>query len=367
MRRSNWPSNNGLSLYFCFMPQRIIPTALCSFGMSGQIFHAPFIQAHPGFNFYGVWERSKNLAAATYPGLTTFRSLEAMLEDETVELVVVNTPNHAHYDHARLALLAGKHVIVEKPFTVSSAEAGELTQLAESRGLMLSAYHNRRYDSDFRTLKKLIDEGWLGDMVEAEFHYDRFRPEPGPKLHKENPGPGAGALYDLGAHLIDQALQLFGTPQSLFADLAAMRPGSKVDDYFELLLYYSNFRVRLKCSYLVREALPASILHGSRGSFIKAKSDPQEAMLQAGHRPGAAGWGEEPESAWGLLHTEKNNEIIRKHIPSMPGNYGDYYEGIYQSLVQGTPPPVSSKEAGLVVRLIELAVESGRLGCRVEV
>lgn len=334
--------------------------------MSGNIFHAPFIEAHPGFSLYGVWERSKNLAAEKYPGIKTFRSLEALLEDERVELVVVNTPNHAHYEHARLALLAGKHVIVEKPFTVNSVQADELIELAESRSLLLSAYQNRRYDSDFRTLKKVIDEGWLGDMVEAEFHYDRFRPEPGPKLHKEDPGPGAGALYDLGAHLIDQALQLFGFPQSLFADLAAMRPCSKVDDYFELLLYYSGFRVRLKCSYLVREALPASILHGSKGSFIKPKSDPQEAMLQAGRLPSEAGWGEEPEPVWGLLHTEKDNEIIRKHFPSLPGNYGDYYEGIYQSIVRGAPPPVSAQEAARVVRLIELAIESHRTGCRID-
>ncbi|HYC29502.1 MAG TPA: Gfo/Idh/MocA family oxidoreductase, partial [Chitinophagaceae bacterium] len=283
-----------------------IKTALCSFGMSGWVFHAPFIHVHPGFELYAVWERSKNLAEQKYPGIKTYRTLEELLADESIELVVVNTPNYSHYEYAKKALLAGKHIVVEKPFTVTAAQGAELIALAAQQNRMISVYQNRRYDSDYRTLKKIVTEGWLGNIVEAEFHYDRYKEEPSPKLHKETPGPGTGALYDLGSHLIDQALQLFGMPQAVFADITIMRPISQVDDYFELLMYYPSSRVRLKSSYQVREALPGYVLHGSKGSFIKPKTDVQEALLQAGKTPGTPDWGLEPDSERGLLHTEKD-------------------------------------------------------------
>lgn len=337
-----------------------IKTALCSFGMSGWVFHAPFIQVHPGFELYAVWERSKNLAEQKYPGVVTYRSLEDMLADPQVELVVVNTPNYTHCEYAKAALLAGKHVIVEKPFTVSVAEGEELIALAASQRRMISVYHNRRYDSDYRTIKKIVDEGWLGNIVEAEFHYDRFKEELSPKVHKEVPGPGTGALYDLGSHLIDQALQLFGAPQALFADITIMRPVSKVDDYFELLLYYPSSRVRLKSSYQVREALPGYVLHGSKGSFIKPKTDVQEGMLQSGALPNMPNWGHEPESERGLLHTEKEGSIIREHIESLTGNYLDYYEGIYQSIRNNRPAPVTAEDGLKVIKIIETAIESSR-------
>src|SRR2546423_3691624 len=246
-----------------------INTALCSFGMSGWVFHAPFISVNPGFHLYGVLERSKNLAQQKYPGIKTFRTMEELLADSEVELVVVNTPNYTHYDYTKMALLAGKHVIVEKPFTINSKEGEELIKLANKQNKKLSVYHNRRFDSDFRTVRKILQQNLLGELVEAEIHYDRFKEELSPKIHKETPGPGTGSLFDLGSHLIDQALQLFGEPEQLFADIQIIRPNSKVDDYFEILFYYPHLRVRLKCSYLVREALPAYIIHGFRGSFIK--------------------------------------------------------------------------------------------------
>jgi scyllo-inositol 2-dehydrogenase (NADP+) len=342
------------------MESRVINTALCSFGMSGRVFHAPFLQAHPGFHFYGAWERSNDLAAEKYPGTKTFRTLESMLADDAVELVVINTPNYTHFEYARQVLLAGKHIVVEKPFTNTVAEADALIALGAKQQRKIAVYHNRRYDSDFRTIKKVLANGLLGNMVEAEFHFDRYRVAPGPKLHKELPGPGAGALYDLGAHLIDQALQLFGMPLSLFADIASMRPNSQVDDYFEIILYYPSFRVRLKCSYLVREALPGYILHGSKGSFIKPKTDVQEMLLQAGEIPGGADWGIEPETDKGLLHTEINGEITRAYIPSLQGNYGDYYEAIYQAIVHDSPIPVTANEGRLVIQIIEAAFRSSK-------
>ena len=335
-----------------------INTALCSFGMSGWVFHAPFISINPGFNFYGVWERTKNLAAEKYPCVITYRTLEEMLADDKVELVIVNTPNATHYDYAKRALEAGKHVIIEKPFTITVEEGEELIAIAKKMHCKLSVYQNRRYDSDFKTVKKILDQQLLGHLVEVEIHFDRYKEEPGPKLHKETPGPGTGSLYDLGSHLIDQALQLFGFPEAVFADIQIVRAVSKVDDYFDLLLYYPKMRVRLKSSYQVREPLPGFILHGSKGSFIKPKTDVQENLLLAGVTPGNKDWGTEPASEKGLLHTEKNGETIREYITSEQGNYGDYYDGIYEAIVNGKPLPVTAEQALDIIKIIVASFKS---------
>jgi predicted dehydrogenase len=335
-----------------------INTALLSFGMSGQVFHAPFLQVHPGFHFYGVWERTKNLAEKKYPGVKTFRSLEELLEDDAIELVIVNTPSGTHYDYAKKALEAGKHIIVEKPFTATVEQGEELIALAGENNKLISVYQNRRYDSDYKIVKQVVDEKRLGDIVEAEFHYDRYTTDLSYKIHKETPGPGVGALYDLGSHLIDQALQLFGFPLAVFGDIRIVRPVSKVDDYFELLLYYQHLRVRLHCSYLVREALPAYILHGSKGSFIKAKTDVQELALQEGRVPGGPDWGAEPAGQQGFLHTEEDGKIIKEYLPSLRGNYMDYFEGVYQAIRHHQPVPVSAEDALNVIRVIAAAFKS---------
>jgi len=337
-----------------------INTALCSFGMSGWVFHAPFITTNPGFNFYGVWERTKNLAQEKYPGVKTFRSLEAMLADKNIELVVVNTPSVTHYDFAKQVILAGKHLIVEKPFTPTVAQAQELIDLAKKKNVKLSVYQNRRYDSDYKTVKKILDEGWLGNIVDAAIHYDRYVPALSYKVHKETPTPGVGALYDLGSHLIDQALLLFGTPLAVFADITINRPDSKVDDYFDLKLFYPNHRMTLKSSYYVREALPGYIFHGTLGSFIKHKTDVQETDLQANKKPGSSDWGTEPDSQKGLLHTEKDGKIIKEYVQSLQGNYADYYNGIYHAIRNNTAVPVSGEEGMKVIQVIEAAIKSNK-------
>src|SRR6202012_4067348 len=196
-----------------------VKTAICSFGMSGRVFHAPFLHVNPGFEFYSVWEREKDLARAIYPSVRVCRTLDELLADPDVELVIVNTPNYTHFDYARQALGAGKHVILEKPFTLTEAEGLGLIALAAAKGLKLSSYQSRRFDSDYRTVKRIVDAGLLVKIVEAEFHYDRYTPGLSPKVHKETPGPGRGLLYDLGPHLIDQALQLWGDPEAVFADI----------------------------------------------------------------------------------------------------------------------------------------------------
>jgi len=338
-----------------------INTALCSFGMSGLVFHSPFLAINPHFKFYAVWERSKNLAEEKYPDVKTYRTLESMFADDLVELVIVNTPNYTHYEYSKRSLEAGKHVIVEKPFTVNVEQADELIALAKKQNKILSVYQNRRYDSDYKTIKKVLSENLLGELVEVEMHFDRFREELSPKEHKETPGPGAGVLYDLGSHLIDQALQLFGKPEKIFADIRIIRPLSKVDDYFELLFYYPKLRVRLKASYVVREALPGYILHGLKGSFIKPKTDMQETLLKEGVIPGKKDWGTEPETERGLLHTEIKGKEVIEFITSERGNYNDYYEAIYDAIRNHEPLPVTAEEGAEVVRIIVTAFKSSEL------
>jgi scyllo-inositol 2-dehydrogenase (NADP+) len=335
-----------------------INTALCSFGMSGRVFHAPFLEQHPGFTLYAVWERSKKNVQELYPNVISYDNYEELLEDPAIELVVVNTPTYTHYDFARAALLAGKHVIVEKAFTVTVAQAEDLVQIAKSQKLKLSVYQNRRWDSDFKTVKKIVGEKHLGTIVEAEIHFDRYNLSLSPKEHKETPGPGAGVLHDLGPHIIDQALQLFGMPDALFADIRSLRPSSQVSDYIDILLFYPSLRVRLKSSYFVKEPLPAFILHGSKGSFLKHRADIQETALQNGLKPGGNNWGQEPTSAQGILHTTGKDGDVRQEVTTLPGNYMEYYETIYEALTSNKSLPVTAEEGLSVMRIIEAAINS---------
>lgn len=337
-----------------------INTALCSFGMSGLVFHAPFISVNPKFNFYGVLERTKNLAQEKYPNVKTFKTLDDLLDDKNIELVIVNTPNITHFEFTKKAIIASKHVIVEKPFTATVKEAEELILLANEHNVILSVYHNRRYDSDFKTVQQVLNENLLGDILEVEFHYDRFDANLSYKAHKETPTIGVGSIYDLGSHVIDQTLVLFGMPTAVFADLDSYRPNSKVGDYFDVKLFYPSHRVILKSSYFVREALPGNILHGTNGSFIKTKADIQENVLQAGKMPDSKTWGEEPDEEMGLLHTEKDGNVIKKRIPTLSGNYMEYYDGIFEAIRQNKPLPVTATEGANVIKVIEAALESNQ-------
>tara|TARA_R110002050_G_C8924915_1_gene511658 strand:+ start:1000 stop:2049 length:1050 start_codon:yes stop_codon:yes gene_type:complete len=342
------------------MNMALINTALCSFGMSGWVFHGPFIDVHPDFNLYAVFERTKNLAKEKYSNIKTFRSLEELLKDDAIDLVIVNTPNITHYEYTKKCLEAGKHVVVEKPFTVTSTEAEELVALAEKQNVKLSVFQNRRWDSDFKTVKNVIEQGVLGNIVEAEFHYDRFDPELSYKIHKETPTEGVGSLYDLGSHIIDQALQLFGMPNSVFATLDSFRDNSEVGDYFDVKLYYHSHYVSLKSSYFVREPLPAYSIHGTTGSFVKSKADIQETELQKEIKPNTANWGMEPESERGLLHTLKDGKSKKELIETEQGDYMAYYNGINEAVINNKPLPVSAEEATNVIKVIEAAIQSNQ-------
>ena len=335
-----------------------IETALLSFGMSGRVFHAPFIQLHPGFNLQGSWERSKKNIENAYPGTSSYDSMEAVLADPSIELVIVNTPIYSHFEYATAALKAGKHIVVEKAFTCNAAEAEKLVSLAKEVHKKIFVYQNRRWDSDFLTLKKVLSDGVLGDIVEAEFHFDRYNPVLSPKIHKETANAGAGILKDLGPHLIDQALYLFGMPKGVFADIRITREHSVVDDYIDILLYYSDKRVRLKAGFFVREPNPSFVLQGKKGSFLKVRGDVQEDELKLGKKPNLTTWGTEPKDKEGLLHTELNGEIVREKIPTLQGNYYDYFDGLYHSIVENKPEPVTAQEGTNVMQIIEAAIQS---------
>jgi len=336
----------------------MIKTAILSFGMSGRVFHAPFISLHNGFELKGILERTKKESLAFYPSIHIYRSLEEVLNDDEIELVVVNTPTNTHFDFVKKALLAGKNVVVEKAFTNTVDEAIELKALADSKQLLLSVYQNRRWDSDFSTVRHIIESGDLGDIIEAEFHYDRFKPLLGPKLHKETPGPGAGLLNDLGPHLIDQAISIFGMPQQVFADIRTLRPTSLVDDYFHLILYYSTNRVILKSSLMVREPVPSFVVHGRNGTFIKPRADVQEEALLANEKPNLNEWGKEPDSAAGYFYKELDGKFINQKVTSLQGNYYYYYDGIYNAIINKSIPPVTSQDGINVMKIIIASRES---------
>jgi predicted dehydrogenase len=334
-----------------------IKTALLSYGMSGKVFHAPFLELHPGFELTGAWERSKHLIQQDYPSVKSYASLEELLADD-VDLVVVNTPVDTHYDYAKRVLEAGKHALVEKAFTTTTEEAEELKGIAHSKGVKLAVFQNRRWDSDLKTVKKVLDEKLLGDITEAEFRFDRYNPVLSPKAWKEGANAGAGILKDLGPHLIDQAVYLFGLPKSVFADIRTLRENSQVDDAFDILLYYPDKRVRLHAGFFIREGVPAYVLQGKKGSFLKQRGDIQEDVLKTGAKPNLFDWGTEPAEKAGLLHTEKNGEVIRKTIPTLQGNYYELFDGLYKAITEDKDEPVTADDGIRVMKIIDAAIIS---------
>ncbi len=336
-----------------------IRTALCSFGMSGRVFHAPFIQLHQGFELVGAWERSTKNLQHHYPNTKSYNTYDDLLNDD-IDLVIINTPTNSHFELAKKALQTNKHIVVEKAFTTTVLEAQELQALAQQVNKKLAVFQNRRWDSDFRTVQQIINDGWLGQISEAEFHFDRFNLNLSPKKHKEVPGAGAGIVLDLGPHLIDQALCLFGMPTKVFADIRMTRPTTAVDDYFEILLYYPTMRARLKAGYIVQEPIPAYQVHGLNGSFVKPRGDVQESNLLSGNEPNLTNWGTENTEHQGIIHYTKEGKLIREKIVSQQGNYYHFYNAVYQSIVDNKAEPVTARDGINVMKIIEAAVESNK-------
>ena len=333
-----------------------IRVGLIGYGMGGSVFHAPLIGSVEPLKLTNVVTSRVDQVRRDLPDALVQSRADELLSDPVVELIVISTPPATHFELARAALLAGKHVIVDKPLTPTAREADELIALAHRQGRMLSVFQNRRWDNDFMTLKQCLAQGQLGEVYSFESHFDRFRPEI-QKGWKDTPAPGAGILYDLGSHLIDQALQLFGMPESVIAELMAQRPGAQTPDYFYLILRYGPRRAILHASSLVREPGPRFAVHGDGGSFLKFGTDPQEAALAAGRRPGQSDWGREAPELFGLL-TAKDGS--RQKVTTLLGAYHIFYQGIAACLRQNTSAPVDPASSRDGIRVIEAAERSAR-------
>ncbi|MGQ7870244.1 Gfo/Idh/MocA family oxidoreductase [Sunxiuqinia sp. sy24] len=338
--------------------EKIIQTALASFGMSGMVFHGPSLKANPNFNIHSILERTKNLSAKDYPQAHIVRNFDELIRQPEVDLVIINTPDRFHYTMCKQALAAGKHVVVEKPFTQTVEQANELIQLAKNQNRMLSVYQNRRWDGDFLTVKKVLTGGMIGRLVEFESHFDRYRNFIQEETWKEEGDKRHGVLFNLGSHMIDQVVQLVGMPQSITAHLDILRTGGKVNDYYDIRMQYPNFAAILKSSYLVREPGPRYSLHGTLGTFHKWGIDPQEKQLKAGHLPNKVHWGTEPKEYWGQLNTEWNGLNVKGTVETVPGNYKAYYENIYDVLANGAELAVNPEESRDVVQLLDYCLQS---------
>lgn len=335
-----------------------LQVALASFGMSGMVFHGPCLKVNPNFRIHSILERTKNLSAEDYPEAKIVRTYEKLINQPEIDLVIVNTPDVFHYDMCKQALEAGKHVVVEKPFTQEVGQADELIQLAKDKNLVLSVFQNRRWDNDFLTVKKVLEEGMIGRLVEFESHFDRYRNFIQPGTWKEEGNERHGVLFNLGSHMVDQVVQLFGMPKSITAHLDILRDGGQVNDYYDIRFQYDEFAAILKSSYLVREPGPRYSLYGTMGTFHKWGIDPQEEMLKAGHLPDEENWGTDPEKAWGTINTELNSLNIRGTIKTIPGNYKAYYENIYEAIVNGTELAVKPEESRDIIRLLDYCLQS---------
>jgi predicted dehydrogenase len=326
--------------------------------MAGQVFHAPTIRVVAGMELACILERSGSLASQKYPDVRVVRTLEELLADETIAVCVVTTPNTSHFELARRCLLAGRHVVVDKPIATTSREAAALIELARQQKRLLTVYQNRRWDGDFRTVKKIVESGVLGRLAEYETRYDRFRPDPKPGAWREEPGPGSGTLFDLGSHLLDQALLLFGAPRAVTADVFCQRESSRVDDAFDVCLEYPGLRAMLRARVLALAPGPHFLLHGTQGSFVKYGMDPQEERLKKGEIPQGRAWGEESEEFWGTLSLADGSP--GKKIKTEAGDYAGFYANLCDVVEHGAALAVAPEEALRTMQVIELAQQSSR-------
>jgi len=360
-----------------------IQAGLIGFGFGGRIFHAPFLHATPGLELAAIVQRRGDTAAAEYPAARILRSVDELLADESIRLIVVCTPNKSHFDVAKECLLAGRHVVVDKPMTVTAAQAQELVTLAAERKLHLFAFHNRRWDGDFLTVKQVLASGELGRLVTFEGRWDRYRPVPRENTWKETADDGTGMLLDLGPHLVDQALALFGRPDAVTGEVSTLRDNSAVDDAFLITLHYHHgpyrgLRARLSATMVASDPAPRFLLHGTHGSFRKFGLDAQEAaLIKDGKRPPLPGdadaplWFPNPEAEWGTLTTAKDNrepiQLSTRLVPTLPGDYRGFYAAVRDALLGLANNAVTGRDGLRTVRILELARQSSITGCTIPV
>ncbi|MGA8731329.1 MAG: Gfo/Idh/MocA family oxidoreductase [Terracidiphilus sp.] len=336
----------------------MIRVGLVGFGMGARVFHAPLVSSVDGLQLAAVVERRSDQAAQRYPDITTYRSLDALLGDSSIDLVVVATPSGTHYAVAQQALEAAKSVVVDKPAAVTSAEIAELIGLAAARGKLFIPFHNRRWDSDFQTIQDLLHEEPLGRLVHFQSCFDRWSPGTARRPWKDDPAQGGGTLLDLGTHIADQALFLFGKPEAVGAEVLRERDGDGSNDSFTVRLHYPRFLVTLGANSLSSLARPRFHLRGTKGNYWKWGVDPQEAALNKVTRIADPKWGEDPPSAWGTLAVDVDHCMITRPVAPIPGDYRIFYAGVRDAQLGKAKPPVQSVDAWRVARLLEWAVES---------
>ena len=337
------------------MTGKPLKTGLLSFGMSGKIFHAPFIADNPLFEFIAVVERSKKEADKHYPGIISYNSVQELLDNPAIELVIINTPNDTHFEFSKKALESGKHILVEKPFVPTSQEARELFDLGKSLNKKVMVYHNRRWNSDFLSVKNVIESNRIGKLIEMHIRFDRYKPEIGPKVFKEAPIPASGIAYDLGSHMIDQAIHLFGTPHKTLKIGTKNRKYTQIEDYVCFVLTYGEgLQVFITVSNLVVDNGPAYVLRGSEGTFKKLRSDVQEDQLIEGLKPSNPSFGVEPEESQGTLtYINSFEENVVSSIPAPTASIVGLFEEVYHAIRSDKPFPVTEEQVITQLEILE--------------
>ncbi|EMN4128656.1 oxidoreductase [Providencia vermicola] len=334
-----------------------IKVGIIGYGYASKTFHAPFIATLPGYELTAISSSQPDKVTTDWPNVTVVSSPEQLLANPEIELVIIPTPNDTHYPLASQALAAGKHVVVDKPFTVTVEEAEALQQQAQKAGKILSVYHNRRWDAGFLTLKQLFADGCLGDIKYYESHFDRYRPVTRQRW-RESAVAGGGIWYDLGPHLLDQALQFFGKPTSIHADLAMIRPNAEAVDYFHVLLNYADKKVILHATTVAAAESPLYVVHGMKGSYVKYGLDSQEDKLKSGALPNDENWGVDERN--GVVTLSQGDELISKEWVNKKGHYGGYYLKIFDAIRHGAENPVQPQEAIEIMKLIEAGIISAK-------
>lgn len=337
----------------------MIRAGLIGFGLGGRVFHAPLLSSVDGIELAAILERTTNKAAARYPEITTFRTLDAMLADESLGLIVVTSPSATHYEIAKKVIAAGKNLVVDKPVCAQAGEIAELMKLAKEKNVILAPFHNRHWDGDFLTIRKLLAEGALGRLVAFDSTLDRFKPgERKDRLWKEDPAQAGGVLLDLGTHLAYQALTLFGKPERVGGEVGHERGLQAADDAFTVRMHYPRMTVMLGTTCLGSLERPRFHLRGTKGCYWKWHNDEQEAELEKVTRIASEHWGEEPSANWGTLSVERDGKAVTEIVTAIPGDYRQFYEGMRDALLGMAAPPTSPLDAWRVARIMEWVVES---------
>ena len=333
----------------------MIDVGLVGFGLGGRAFHAPIIHAVPGLRLAAIVQRSGDSARQFYPDAKIVRDLDELLAMPSISLIAIATPNETHFPFAKRCLQAGRHVVVDKPFTNTLAEAREIVEIARKQSRIVTVYQDRRFDGDFRTVTQMISREWLGRTVRFETAFDRCRPFIKANSWKEKPAPGSGVFFDLGPHLVDQVLQLFGPPETVLADIRIEREGSLIEDAFDLTFYYENgIRALMMQSMFAPDPRPHYRIQGTRGVYVKHTLDPQEALLRADHPANGEDWGVEPEKDWGTMTTWQGDQIAHHKVPTLRGDYRDFYAQVRDAISGTAAPPVTTDEALRLMYTLEL-------------